>query len=651
MLKNILQLFIIVFLILTSGFARAKHKDNFIISRTPQNIKVAIYNNGTQFDKYGIRYIYEALQIQDSISVNIIKNLKSSTLKKFDVVVISTITSLSVEDSGDADRGIKGTDWIKTLINYVDSGGGLVLGHNAISYKGTLGSYKLFPMIGIGTGKSMNTNYSIRDLSCSVMKEIPAKFKHAYDHITITPGENGKVIAVDGDNKALIVIGDVSRGRVAEIGYPMGLYWKGRTGTLPKIERKILINIIKWAGKKTKFNVPLTHTEDNLLAQIQKYNQNVRQEAMKRYKDLPSPSFVEKSIWIPSYWLVSQNRKERKPMNNPEVIAKIIENCKRMGFNKINASAAAGFLLYPSDAFPNEEQRACQNGFSPLGNIMKEARKRNMKVSVSIFPFRISRDRNGYQANISRKEYDEYINTGKLILKDKKWALSCCPDHPKVRERGLKLAEEIIKKYHPHGIYLDGIRYKDGYQTSCFCEYSQKQKAKFAKAHPEIPASQINKKFAEESIVSFAHEFVKRCKKLDPKIDVSCYTISSPSCKAPPWVNRFPVDKHAKYVSRYQSGPESSLKDIQKFTKLYNKWIKSANRECKFSPIIGDYDNKPPGRLSTEFKIVSDTLAKQGRKNKCVEFWSYNILIKDLDTHTIDEEKAKAISKVLGGTW
>jgi hypothetical protein len=611
-----------------------------------RDLRVAVYDNGLKFKKFGVNYIYEALKNTHGIKVDTIDNLATDTLKKYDTVVISTYLKLAKKDVRDADRGIKGTDWIKTLTNYVDSGGGLVFGHNAVGFRGIFGTYKLFPMIGTSKKRNLKIYFKPTDASHPVMKNMPIRFFHKYDHMEITPGSAGKVLATDELGKAVVVAGDVSRGRVVQIGLPMGIYWRDRTGLLPKTDKQLLLNAVKWAGAKEKYDVPLKSTELGLLVETRKYSNKSKEQDLAKYRNLPAPKFDEAIIWLPSYWL-----KSGVGLDSPERISTMMENCKRMGFSKVVIVAKAGIYYYPTKLNTIEEKRACRENFSPVDCMVKEARKRGMKVTLVIFPFKSSREWSKYAPNITKKEYAK-LRSGKMKISDidatHKWSRGSCPDHPAVRDRAMKITEELIKKYHPDELNLDYIRYKDGYDTSCYCDYSLKQKAKFAAKHTGISKSDIDKKFAEESLVSFVTEWVKLCKKLAPKMKTSCYTISSPGNRAPDMVNRYPVDFHSKYVSRHTSGPESTLSDIAKVYKIYSKKISSAdNDSCQLSPILAIYGFKRAERILAEFKIVSDIQNKQKLKYKRVEFYDYPFLIKDKERLTLDKDMVKGIKQAL----
>jgi len=247
----------------------------------PSPIKVAIYDNGT-FKEYGQSYIYEALEKDKGIKAEKIDNLKIETLKKYDVLILSAINSLSKIDAGNADLGIAGVDWISSLLNFVDSGGGIILGHDSVGYRGIFGTTPIFSNICAGKDKvDWKKEIKVIKNDHPIMQGVPGEFEHSYfDHIAIEPGLKATVLAKDKENNPVIVAGEVSRGRIVAIGYPMGLWTKPESkpkfedyaGSLPEEEKRILINSVRWAGSNPKYNVPQEITRSTLLAEFKQHD-------------------------------------------------------------------------------------------------------------------------------------------------------------------------------------------------------------------------------------------------------------------------------------------------------------------------------------------------------------------------------------------
>lgn len=621
-------------------------------------IRAAVYDNG-KFKVFGHEHIRAALDVVNGVSVRVIDTLSPDTLKDIDVLILSVVDMPSKKDAGDADRGVAGVDWTASLLNFIDSGKGIILGHSAAGYRGMFDAVKVFPDVAVGKGKAdWKQTLTVKDASHPVMEGMPPSFMHAYfDHITIAPGPKGNMLAADADGNAAVVAGEMSRGRIVAIGYPMGLATKPESNPknddylapLTADEKRLLVNAVRWAGSAQKFSVPMEVTATTLGEQVKKYNESLRESQLARFNELPPPRFDETLIWT----YIHIGGSPGMSLDTEEKIVTVVENCRKMAFTTILCEAKSGSFFYPSEAYPDEMRINCTNGLDPVGTLAREARKRGMKVALVLQPFKARLDWPKYPPNITKDEAAQ-ISRGELTIDkiDSKhwWAKGNCPDHPSVRERALKITEEIIQRYNPDILYVDYIRYKDSYETSCYCEYSMKQKAEFAKAHPEYTEAQVPEKYAEQSIVSFVAEWNALCKKLNPKIVTTCYTISAPGAKAPSWVNRFQLDRHGKYVSRNLSGPESTLDDAAALTKSYYAWCRQVNTDCLFSPLISAYEKKSPERIYTEYKVVSAALDAVKAPYKVIEWYDYTMIMnKKGDYNSIDNAMIEAIRRANTG--
>ncbi len=630
--------------------ATAVRAENPPLARDAKELRIGVYSNGAEFTANGGQRIVEALAGAPGVKAEAIDTLAGETLRKYDVVVISGIGKLSPKDASNADLGIQGTDCVKTLVHFVDCGGGVILGHDSIGEYGPFGPNGIAPMVGRTYRRSVAApNHVVKVADHPVMAGVPETFTLKYNHAKIVPGNVGQTLVTDEAGTPSLVVGEVSRGRVVEIGFVLGRNWQV-SQPLSEFEVTLLLNAVKWAGARPKYEVPEKDTEAGLLAEVKGYAKQDEADQIAKYMKLPAPRFDEAVIWGPIM---------RPYVDTRAKIATAVENCKRMGFTKLNVIVKTGSYYYPSRLEPNEFRAIIETNYMFGACMIEEARKQGLQLSLVIFPF-VSRDNwTHYLPNINAREYSQ-LQAGKLTLdkidrdhKGRRLNGTICPDHPAVRERALKITQELIEMYHPEEIGLDYIRYKDGYDTSCYCDYSLARKAEFATQHPEIPKKQLDAKFAEESLVSFVTEWNKLCKTADPKVKTFVYTISSPNSKAPEWVNRYSVDWHQKYISRETSGPESRLDDTAQLMGSYHDWIESARNGARFSPLIASYNRKSHDRVLCEFKIASDAQDRQRVPFKRVEFYEYNMLVLqgNQETGAIDGETARAISDALGGTW
>ncbi|MDD2708866.1 MAG: family 10 glycosylhydrolase [Verrucomicrobiae bacterium] len=623
---------------------------------SPFPVKVAIYEDEKNKDS-GRKFIHDALLNEKGIKAQMIDTLADETLKKYDVLILSAIQALSEKDARSDDLNRKGVDYAGSILHFVNSGKGVILGHDCVGYRHLFGATKLFPSICVGNGRIVGKEkLNIVGKSHPVTKDVPETFSHSYsDHLTLLPGVKATVLAKDKEDNPVIVAGELSRGRVVAIGYPMGIWTKpgesdgDYSAPLPAEEKVVLVNAVRWAGGNPKYDVPQEETRCTLLAEAEQYARQMREADLARWRDLPDPHFSEAYMWFfPSFWGPPAHDKTSGFCLNLYTEAKIvkaIEDCKKMGFTGIIAEAKGRYFLYPSKLYPDEER--LPGGFDFAGIIGREAKKRGMKVGFHMAPFFSSGDWKNHPPCLTRKEAEEIKNSGGNMTTGKTKMLWSCPDHPSVREKALKVTAEIIEKYHPDLINLDFERYSEGYDTSCFCDYSMKRKSEYARNHPELSPREVDGKFSKESIGGFVREWVDLCKKLEPKIKTAAYTMSGDG--APQWVYKFPVDYHEKYVSSRMSGPGSALEDVAETAEKYSKMMGKNNPDGNLLPIISAYDYKPPERTVSEFKVLSHALDRL-KKEKVVIYYSYDYLIVDRD-YNIDEGVAKAISKALGGNW
>lgn len=611
-------------------------------------VKVGIYRSHEwQYKNWGICNIPDLLKSQPQLKVIEIQNLRKETLDQLDVLIISTTTKLSSADSTDADRGAAGTDWRKTVLNFVQRGGGVFFGYYAAGFDGDFSTWKLFPMVVVKTGDKINsTTFHKSDRNHASIEKMPASFSHMYDHLTFDLGPKGVEVALNQNKQPVIVAGEVGNGRVIYSGIPFGLTF-GKKDPLNSSDSALLGGLVHWLASGKHQSVSLEETAKTLFEEVRQYNDAADMGIAAQYNNLPAPKFDESVLWLPMYVI-----KPGVNMTQKDTVLAVIENAHNMGFSKVMIMAKFGSFMYRTQLKTTEHSYATAE-FDPVEFAVDEARKRGMKVGLIVCPFCCRNDFKAYNPDLNKFEAEK-LKGGTVTLDqidaDKPWARFNCPDDPAVRKRGLDIAAEIIVKFKPDEINLDYIRYKDDYGASCFCDYSQAQKAEFLKQNPEIPAAKIDEAYARHSLTGYVNEFVALCKKLKPDIVVSAYTISAPTFKAPEWVNNYNVDFHAKYVSRQVTGPESKLSDISPLVKNYYSWASSVNPNTQFSPIIASFDRKTPERIEAEFKIVSDMERKCNFKVKRIEYFEYGYLLDKGDKHELDLPVAKAISRMLNGT-
>ncbi len=370
-----------------------------------------------------------------------------------------------------------------------------------------------------------------------------------------------------------------------------------------------------------------------------------RQKELIDAAELPRPHFDEKIIWCDSTYL----------KNNAQV-AKLMENCRKLGFTKVLLQANQGyFLFYKSRYFPDSEMIwRKQYNFDVLKSAAEHARKNNLKFSVYIAGFKQFSPAPGIDPEITAADRI-LLDAGKISIKDLtnrtekelygvRWM---CPGSPSNQQRLHTVCREIIEYFHPEEIVFDFVRYSLGYEIPCVCDHCLKAKAAFAVAHPEIGPEQLDRAFARSEITSLYAKLTAECKKLDPGIITGCYTMSSTET---PWVLALPFDRHYKYVST-KVGPETPMSDIRDLTIKFQKLFRQYAGKIQFIPMLSSYDFKSGERLYAECAHLSAVLEELNMP-KVMLYYTYAGLCSDgTIQEKINPEIAPGLSRALEGTW
>ncbi len=273
----------------------------------PDPIRVAVYENAANLQSkqsglgpQGRAQILQALQKAAGIAPRIIDNLRQDTLAECDVIIFSNILKLSTADQA------SGTDWELALLNFVDSGKGVILGHDSVGWRGVFGESGLFSLICTGRGLALGERVlTAANAQHPVMQGLPASFQHAYDdHVAMIAAPGADVLARNRSGEPAVVAGGMSRGRVVAVGFPMGLSASpaqaGGEG-LAKVqeaapltdeEARLLINSVRWCAEPPRSAIPLLLTKATLAQQVRAYNHTLK-EAAARYLTIfkPDPEY------------------------------------------------------------------------------------------------------------------------------------------------------------------------------------------------------------------------------------------------------------------------------------------------------------------------------------------------------------------------
>jgi len=240
-------------------------------------LDVGIFNGGDGKQISGWRGIGDAFRegYQKYVRTAFISSLNKPDLGAYEVIVVPAV------DANSRPRSMR-KGWQNHLRSYVENGGGVLLLHNSIGGRASIGE-PVFPELG-----KARINVPIRQLKitedhpliqgealkarCGWDTKNPALeviFQKAAqrvgdivacsyaDHLEIEPGPSGRVVArslKDGNQlfKPAVVVGRLAKGRVVLCGLPLGVRlkagteWDAEEWTPQDGELAILVNAVFW---------------------------------------------------------------------------------------------------------------------------------------------------------------------------------------------------------------------------------------------------------------------------------------------------------------------------------------------------------------------------------------------------------------------
>ncbi len=570
---------------------------------SPAKNRIAVYNPES---KYAQKEICDMLKKQ-GFEADLTDTLADEVLNQYDVLILTTCQNISKKDRGDLDLGVPPVDWVGSILRFADKGGGIILGHDCIGERG-IWNPPLFPQICSGNGIGKNTKLQVASPSHPVMQGLPSEFEQTYfDHVEIRRGQSGEALIKDDQGSIVVAAGELSRGRIVAIGFPLCLNHRDQPTTPKEVEWKLLLNAIQWAGSAKRFTVPPIITDAKLRAPYNLRKSTLEsgllqeeQKVIQRIAQYPAPKFGRKIMWLMPY-----------RFQNAEQIEQAVRNSKELGFTEILFQATAGHdLFYKSDLYPDCTLRKNEAFFDVLAKGKEYSDKYGMRFGV--FVMGVATSRNNHHCGLFPEvtETDrELLAAGKLTMeqieKRRGWA---CATHPKNQERCLKIYREIIEKFQPVAFCFDYVRYSTGYDNPCRCDYCE------AKRGTMSPIE-----FAHRELLDFYTRANNLCKEAKPDIITGCYTMSVGS----DWVFNFPFDEHYKYVSRENETP---LGNVEELTMKWGRLVQKINPNCVFVPIVANYNFKDATRMYNEFKAVSKKLDELNQKSRPICYYHYGAI-------------------------
>gem|GEM_PF-6698796 len=220
--------------------------------RSADTVRVGVYPG------VGDTGIVEALSAAAGVTATIVDSYAPATLSGLDVLVIPHGRDLAVKDSV--------RPWRRLLRAYVEHGGGLLLTHNAVGYRGLFAEAELFPEIATAIPRGTDGADGRKDAwtfnsnpasTHALARSLPETIRHGYcDHIAMRPGPLGTAVFLDNDGDATVVAGTFGTGRVVAVGALVGArakvqqlrHFDEEIAAPEGSERALLVETVRWAA-------------------------------------------------------------------------------------------------------------------------------------------------------------------------------------------------------------------------------------------------------------------------------------------------------------------------------------------------------------------------------------------------------------------
>lgn len=220
----------------------------------PSGIKVGIYNpNEVGGRVFGEMPVYSTLLAADGISPEFIPTLDN--IFQYDCVIIPDCKKLGTKDQGSfliIEKEIHHAE--QKLRDYVlRDGKGLLFYHDSVGLERFAMGKPVFPELCLGTKRVDGTQLTINAVH-PVGKGLKKgeSFTHMYfDHIQMKPGGDGVAVAVDQDGMAVVIAGELGKGRVVLNGTIIFDNHAAPVREVVGVDKALLVNTVLWlSGKK-----------------------------------------------------------------------------------------------------------------------------------------------------------------------------------------------------------------------------------------------------------------------------------------------------------------------------------------------------------------------------------------------------------------
>ena len=194
---------------------------------------------GVLIGGYGSAAILSALSDVEGLLPFFVHNLKKETLEVCQVLVIPQPKDVMIVDRAARER-------IRT---WVHTGGGLLVTHDMVGYRWLR---PILPEVCRGAERRDGTMWKVaeRHPVTASFEAGETTYRHSYyDHITLEPGEAGRVVVVDEEGDPVVVVGALGEGRCVAQGMATGLHTDEVEVEPEDGELKLLLDAVRWLGK------------------------------------------------------------------------------------------------------------------------------------------------------------------------------------------------------------------------------------------------------------------------------------------------------------------------------------------------------------------------------------------------------------------
>ena len=192
---------------------------------------------GVLADGYGSQAILDTLSVQPDIEAVLLYEMSLAHLRACDVVVVPQRLP---EVTGQFAQGKE------ALREYVRSGGGLLLTHDAVGMRQHV---PVFPELWVGGPQRVRLDSAIVAVAHPITEalNVGESFHHSYaDHIPVVVRGEVAIVVSDAEGNTVVAAGRFGKGRVVANGMCTGLGPRETEAAPVTAEKTLLINAVSW---------------------------------------------------------------------------------------------------------------------------------------------------------------------------------------------------------------------------------------------------------------------------------------------------------------------------------------------------------------------------------------------------------------------